>query len=121
MVAKSQLGQAFANPQSSTRTFHFFATGKWTYNPNEGLNGPDGNNKYPRAGENYNLPGSPEGALIVRQKGEYNLIGDSQTLTLDPNEKVYFTINDTGKSNNGDAFSDNKGNLTVEWNCEDCK
>ncbi|WP_341526795.1 hypothetical protein WKK05_30340 [Nostoc sp. UHCC 0302] len=120
VAANSSLGQAFVNKQSSTRTFHFFATGKWAYTPDFD-NGADGNNNRRSATKNYNLPSYPEGSLIVRQKGEYLFIGHEQTLTLDPNEKVYFTINDTGDSNNGEAFNDNKGYLKVEWNCEDCK
>ncbi|BAY07755.1 hypothetical protein [Calothrix sp. NIES-2098] len=119
--AKKPLGTAFVNKYSSSRTFHFFATGKWTYNSNLEANSADGNNHFPKATQNYNLPGFPEGSLIVRQKGEYYFVGSQKTLELDPNETVLFTINDTGDSNNGAAFDDNKGFLKVEWNCEDCK
>lgn len=119
--AKKPLGTTFVNKQSSTRTFHFFATGKWTYNSTLEPNSADGSNQYLKATQNYNLPGYPEGSLIVRQKGEYHFIGHEETLELDPNETVLFTINDTGDNNNGEAFNDNKGFLKVEWNCEDCK
>ncbi|RCJ31319.1 hypothetical protein A6770_20175 [Nostoc minutum NIES-26] len=122
VAANSSLGKAFVNKQSSIRTFHFVANkDKWTYNSNLEPNGADGNINYSRATQKYNLPGFPEGSLIVRQKGEYHFIGHEQTLTLDPNETVFFTINDTGDNNNGGAFNDNQGYLTIEWNCEDCK
>jgi hypothetical protein len=117
VMSTSPRGQHFTNKYSSTKTFRFFATGGWTYNPAVGYHGAEG---YPKsATSNYMLPGCSEGALIVRKgNNNYQCIGTEATLRLRAQETVYFLINDA-KDRGG--YTDNQGSITVEWFCQDCR
>lgn len=120
--ASSPQGTLFTNERSSIETYNFFAQGEWSYNQKLGLlHNPGGHPEYQKATDDYKLPGFPEGALIVRRKDVYEFIGTEAKLILQPNERIYFTINDaTDKASDFDSYSDNSGTLTVEWSCETC-
>lgn len=124
VISTSAMGQRFTNEQSSTKTFTFFATGGWTYNPAIGYHGADGYLQAPQATGNYKLPGHPEGGLIVRRSNGsrqyYQYIGTEASLRLRAGETVYFLINDA-KGGPGAAYADNQGSVTVEWVCQDCR
>lgn len=118
--AKLPGGEPFTNEYGSRKKYRFVASGEWTYNTTVlgiGMHSPAGHPAYPNASSHhyYYLPGSPEGALIVlREDNSYQLVGNEKILELQPNETVYFTINDTNKSN-GNNYTDNDGSVTVEW------
>ena len=111
-------GFRFYNPSDSNTTYKcdFFSIGRWTYNPNVGYHGANGHPRYQRADSGYRLAGVPEGSLIVRFNGkDYFYVGNGNDFYLSPGDSLRFMIND---SSGGGSFSDNRGQIKVEWDCE---
>jgi hypothetical protein len=121
--ANDPRGTRFENRNSSRQTYEFTAVGSWTYNNKvQGLHGPNGIQGL-NATDKYNLPGSPEGALVVRKEdGTYQFIGRYEELTLESGESIVFTINDEIEEDEPSrGYNDNDGTLTVAWNCRTCR
>lgn len=111
-------GTLFKSPYDSDMRVRceFFASGRWTYNPNVGYHGANGHPKYSRASSVYRLPGHPEGSLIAKKNGKkYYYVGNEAAFQLTKRDSLRFVIND---SDIGGSYSDNRGTVEVEWYCE---
>jgi hypothetical protein len=118
VYANASEGISFVNNSNEILKHSFQARGTWTYNPSQGLHSAAGHPSYQRASSNYKLPGSPEGALIIRRLSgngseRYEYVGTSSTIALNPGEKIWFVMNDSYSG--GANYADNQGQLTVSY------
>ena len=109
--ATSPDGEIFINPYNFAATFEFTAAADKTWQfTDKFLLGPAGGGE---ADGRYKLPDAPKGSLIMRRgTGEYQLIGEGQTVHLSPREEGRLLMNDAKESK---AYNDNSGEVVVEW------
>lgn len=121
VYATSPSGTSFTSPFDKSVSVRFSATGQWTFWEKAGFHSAAGHPRYPRGDSSYPMPSMPTGSLVVlRGNGRYEFVGEETTINVLPNEHLSFVINDEVGQENGVGFEDNKGSISVTWNCQSC-
>ncbi|MEH2418768.1 hypothetical protein [Nostoc sp.] len=116
----ANLQQGFEVQNSGNRPLKIDLTakGKWLYAPGTPLNPPEGLPSQKSGQENYRLPQAAQGSLIIRREDNtYEYVGKEGEISLTPQERVSFTINDTRDEK---SYLDNQGEIKVFWSCDNC-